>query len=187
MRLLVNVVFSSDSEAFSRISKCNYTWRRRTSLGRGSVAVHSSLILKEGRLAQGQASSAASFSRRVPLSLLPTPAPHPVPSPLSTCLLSAAAHEERAQRGGRGCSSLTQQKREVTVSAATGEKYIACSLDNTGDSFLFYRKSLSFLQKVARFVASRFCEKKSLSWQHRPHTLARRTHQHTSINIRPLT
>ena len=115
MRLLVNVVFSSDSEAFSRISKCNYTSRRRTSLGRGSVAVHSPLILKESWLAQGQASSAASFSRRVPLSLLPTPAPHPVPSPLPTCLLSAAAHEERAQRGGRGCSSFTQQKREVTT------------------------------------------------------------------------
>ena len=144
MRLLVNVVFSSDSEAFSRISKCSYTSRRRTSLDRGSVAVHSPLILKEGRLAQGQASSAASFSRRVPLSLLPTPAPHPVPSPLPTCLLSAAAHEERAQRGGRGSSSVTEQKRKGTVSAATGEKYVACSLDNTGDSFFI-------LQKVAVF------------------------------------
>ena len=54
--------------------------------------------------------------------------PHPVPSPPSTCLRAVLLHMRR----GRGCSSVTEQKREVTVLAATGEKYLACSLDNTG-------------------------------------------------------
>ena len=149
MRLLVNVVFSSDSEAFSRISKCNYTSRRRTSLGRGSVAVHSPLILKESRLAQGQARSAASFSRRVPLSLLPTPAPHPVPSPLSTCLLSAAAHEERAERGGGGAAPQSHNRRERWVFRRPQERNtwrarwtILATLFYFAESrCLFYRKS----------------------------------------------
>ena len=68
--------------------------------------------------------------------------------------LPACAHCGESTEGGGLllCSSVTEEKREVNVFGHRGEIPLVLAGQ-------YWRL---FLQKVARFIASRFCEKKSL-------------------------